>query len=461
MCAATSALSDLGADGREDAPVCLVVIAAATTLVLVVFTTIITTVGATAASFHASVGGQTWALGGMSLGLAAALLSAGGLADIVGHRRVFIGASLALAAASALAGGAPSMLVFVVARVLEGIAGAGVLSAGLGAIGTAFPHGRARTHATGIWSAALGGGIALGPVLAAVLATAGSWRTASAFTAIASLATAAAGRRLPTAGRSAPRRRLDHPGALALFAGMGCLTAAVTSGRTSFTSTTTIGLLAASAAALTGFAYIEHRGAHPLLALGLLRQRPFIVSIAGAATTGLSTIALLSYLPTLLQRGLEQTALAAGAILAIWSLTSTLVASQVSRLPERLDADLRLVVGLLFSAAGSGALALLQTGSPWWTLAPGLALAGIGSGIANAALARVAVESVPDGQAALGSGANNTARYLGSALGIAIATATGTRHADLITGWKHAALIATALNLVGAAVTVLPRSRNR
>lgn len=75
------------------------------------------------------------------------------------------------------------------------------------------------------------------------------------------------------------------------------------------------------------------------------------------------------------------------------------------------------------------------------------------------------MESVPDGQAALGIGANNTARYLGSALGIAIlvaiATAPGTSHADLITGWKHAALIATALNLVGAAVTLLARFRNR
>lgn len=395
MSTASPALSDLSTDRSDDAPVSLAVIAAATTLVLVVFTTIITTVGATAASFHASVDGQTWALGGMSLGLAAALLSAGGLADIVGHRHVFIAASLALAAASALAAAAPTMLVFVVARVLEGVAGAGVLSAGLGAIGTAFPDGRARTHATGIWSAALGAGIALGPVLAAVLAAAGSWRTASAFTAIVSLATAAVGRRLPTAGRSAQRRRLDPAGALALFAGMGCLTAAITSGRTSFTSNTTIGLLVVGAVALIGFAFIEHRGAHPLLTLGLLRHRPFIVSIAGAATTGLSTIALLSYLPTLLQHGLEQTALAAGTILAIWSLTSTLISSQVSRLPERLDANLRLAAGLLFSAAGSGALALLQTGSHWWTLAPGLALAGIGSGIANAALAHVAVQSVP------------------------------------------------------------------
>jgi len=39
-------------------------------------------------------------------------------------------------------------------------------------------------------------------------------------------------------------------------------------------------------------------------------------------------------------------------------------------------------------------------------------VAGIGSGVANAALGGLAVESVPPDRAGMGSGANNTARYL-------------------------------------------------
>ena len=49
-----------------------------------------------------------------------------------------------------------------------GIAGAGVIAASLAAIGHAFPGGPARTRATGIWGAAVGGGIALGPVAGVV-----------------------------------------------------------------------------------------------------------------------------------------------------------------------------------------------------------------------------------------------------------------------------------------------------
>ena len=51
---------------------------------------------------------------------------------------------------------------------------------------------------------------------------------------------------------------------------------------------------------------------------------------------------------------------------------------------------------------------------------PGLLVAGVGSGVLNAALGRESVASVPAGQGGLGSGANNTARYLGSALGVTV-----------------------------------------
>src|SRR6266542_337014 len=120
----------------------LAVVGVATLLAAVVFTTVITTVGETAGSFAAATDWQTWALGGMSLGLAGTLLSAGAIADVLGHRRVFVLSSLSLAASSALAALAPSMLAFVVARVLQGAGAAGIVAAGLGLIGHVFPQGR-------------------------------------------------------------------------------------------------------------------------------------------------------------------------------------------------------------------------------------------------------------------------------------------------------------------------------
>jgi hypothetical protein len=83
---------------------------------------------------------------------------------------------------------------------------------------------------------------------------------------------------------------------------------------------------------------------------------------------------------------------------------------------------------------------------------PGLLVAGVGSGIANAALGRIAVESVSHDRVGMGSGANNTARYLGGAAGVAlvvtIASSAGTN--GLIDGWNIAALVSAGLCALGA-----------
>src|SRR5580658_904463 len=147
----------------------LAVAAFGTLLVLADFSAVVTTVGETSRSLGAGVSGETWALSGMLLGLATALLTVGALADDLGRRRVLVCSAAALAVASALAALAGDTTVFVAARVLQGIAGAGVIVASLAAIGHAFPAGAARTHATGVWGAALGAGIAIGPLAGAAL----------------------------------------------------------------------------------------------------------------------------------------------------------------------------------------------------------------------------------------------------------------------------------------------------
>jgi MFS family permease len=150
----------------------------ATLLVLIDFTTVVPTIQDTAATFGASVVWRTWALSAMSLGLAAALLTAGAMADQLGRRRTLRAGLVALAVSTAVAAAAPSIAIFVAARIAQGVAGAAVLTAALAMIGHAHPAGRARVRATGIWGATLGGGIAAGPLLSSVLARSGDWRAA-------------------------------------------------------------------------------------------------------------------------------------------------------------------------------------------------------------------------------------------------------------------------------------------
>jgi dipeptide/tripeptide permease len=163
-----------------------------------------------------------------------------------------------------------------------------------------------------------------------------------------------------------------------------------------------------------------------------------------------------------MQAGLHLGILASAVVLATWSGTSTLLAMAGRTLIPRLGAPLLLAAGLLLAAVGELALTGLRTGSGWQRLLPGLLVAGVGSGLANSSLGRLAVDSVPRDRAGMGSGANNTARYLGGAAGVALVVAVVTAgggqgaHA-VVRGWDAAAVVCAVLCAVGAAIALLCR----
>lgn len=155
----------------------LVVAASATLLVLAIFSAVVPDVHDSIQALHGGVSGQTWVLSAMSMGMAAALLTAGALADDLGRRRVLVWSTVLLATGGVIGAIAPTVGVLVAARLFQGAAGAGVVASSLGLIGHAFPTGGPRTLATSVWGAAVGGGIALGPVLGAALTTSLGWRS--------------------------------------------------------------------------------------------------------------------------------------------------------------------------------------------------------------------------------------------------------------------------------------------
>src|SRR5687767_6813237 len=100
------------------------VAALGTLLTLFAFTAPLATLNSTAASLGADLAGRIWILSSMSIGLGAALLATGTIADDTGRRRSFVAGAAVLAVASVVAALAPNVLVFVLARLLQGVGGA-------------------------------------------------------------------------------------------------------------------------------------------------------------------------------------------------------------------------------------------------------------------------------------------------------------------------------------------------
>ncbi|GAA4603070.1 MFS transporter [Actinoallomurus liliacearum] len=433
----------------------LAVVSAATMLALMNYNATFSTLAAMARDLNAGTAGQTWILGGIALGTAVLLLAVGGLADDHGRKRVFVAGAGTLAASSVVCAVAPTTTAFVVGRLLQGGATAALLAAGLGLIGHAFPAGPERARATGMWGAMLGLGIALGPEASAGLAEVAGWRAWYVAAAVASVALAAAAGAALRESRAEARRRADAAGVLTLGLGVAALLGAITLGRGGWARAEVLALLAAAVALLAAFVVVESRTREPLLDLRLLRRADFAVATGGAFVTGVAVIGLMSYLPTVVGRVLGAPPLLAGAVLTLWSGVAFVVSLQVRRLAA--EGRHLIAAGLVLCALGDLALIGLSADWGWWRLVPGLVVSGAGSGLLNAALARMAVESVPPSRTAMGSGANNTARYIGASIGVAVVVAMATSGPSPTRGADVALAVCAAIALAGALAALAVR----
>src|SRR5215470_18949377 len=116
-----------------------------------------------------------WVVDAYALTLAATMLNAGSLGDLLGRKKVFLTAIALFTAASALCGAAQSPLWLILARAAQGIGGAGMFAVSLAIISQEF-HGHERGTAFGIWGATIGLAVAIGPLVGGVLTEWAGWR---------------------------------------------------------------------------------------------------------------------------------------------------------------------------------------------------------------------------------------------------------------------------------------------
>ncbi|MET7284341.1 MFS transporter [Streptomyces sp. NPDC005573] len=440
--------------GSPHARATLALTSAATAVALMTYTAPMVTLPDTAAALHTPLSAQAWLLNGTPLGLAALLLVAGSLADDYGRRRVFLAGTLALGLTTALGGLAGSTWLFTLARIAQGAASAAILASSLGLLVAAFPSPRGRLHATGVWGAFVSGGIAAGPLIAGALP---SWRIAYGTLGAAALLVAALGVRPLTESKAPRGGRPDIPGALTFGAALVALVAALTLGRDGWLRTPVALLLVATVALGALFTLVERRTRTPMIDLSLLRRPRFLASSAGGLFTGLTVIGLFSYLPALLQQTLRLSPMNTAWLLLLWSGLSFTVALQAKRLAGRITPGRQLAMGFLLHAAGALTMLGATASGSWVRLLPGLLIGGVGSGLLNAALPLLSVESVPPARAAMGSGAQQTFRYIGSCAGVALTIALVTSSGgDLARGANVAMVVSAGLAVVGAVcVTVL------
>lgn len=438
----------------------LVAITLGNFLLLVDVTIVNTALPRIADGLGASFASLQWVMDIYALALAALLMVAGSAADLFGRRRLYV-AGLALFALASLACGlAPDAGVLIAARAVQGVGAAAMFATNTPLLMAAY-QGRDRGVAFGVWGGTSGAAAAIGPVLGGLLTEYVDWRaiflvnlplTAVAvwitlrrvhesyggtpsYHVLTSYGGIASYRGIPRprtdSVREAPLARIDWPGAASFTVCAAALTyGLIRGGERGWTETGTLLSLAGAALALLAFLVVERRVRRPLLDLGLLRRPSFAALMAAALLLQAAAFPYLTFVGLWVQNVLGLSPVQAGLAVTPMALMSLLVGALGGRQLQRMAPQLPVGIGLLF--VGVGALmqcALLDDGSGWATLIPGLAVSGLGIGMAMPVLVSAALGAAPPQRAGMASGAVNTFRQLGYALGIAL---LGTVFADAL-----------------------------
>jgi len=439
----------------------------ATALTMVMFTMPMSTLVDLAHTLNANVTERTWMLAAASVGLGAGLLVSGALADRLGRRTVFVTGAAGQALFLLVGASWPSPILFTAARVGQGLGAAALIATSLGLIAQVTPpSGHRRTRATGIWGAGLGCGILIGPLLTALLGTANDWRVPYLIVGVLSLVLIAFSRVLPAnaARHAAFHGRIDYLAAACLVAGPSLLLAGLTLGRSGWAQPAVLVLLVAGVVVLAVFVIHETRTASPLVDIRLFANPHFVTVTVAAFAAGLGVISVTSYTPILIDQAMHGSALSGAVPLVVWAGVSVVIAVVARHLRRWITADVQLSIGLVVIGAGMAALGPLHEGDTLVRLVPGFAIAGLGTGLLNAALGGQAVATVPAHHASMGSGTNNTARYLGSGLGVAVVTSTvdPTSASALLHSWEVPVLLGSAVSvLIGIAIPIYLRAATR
>lgn len=383
--------------------------------------------------------GQAYITSGYLAVLSALLILSGALADIYGRRRIFaIGLAL-FGITSALCGLAPTMELLIIFRLAQGAAGALLIPGSLSIITASF-EGAERGRAFGVWASVTSALTTVAPLLGGVLVDDFSWRIAFLLNVpLVLLGLYAVIRHVPESKDEGRTGGLDWLGSGVIALAVGGISFGLVRGQErEWNDSLAFAALGLGLISAVIFPFLMVRRKDPLIPLSLFKSRNFtVINISTFLIYGALYVTF-TFQGLFLQGTIGYTALAAGAIGVPAGILLSVLSTRVGSLAGRIGPRPFLIVGPILMAIGlAWQLRIPSTSQPWiWDMGnsgtlipptdffidvlPTLLLFAIGISLVVAPLTTALMNSIPVGNAGLGSAINNAVSRVGQPLVTAI-----------------------------------------
>jgi EmrB/QacA subfamily drug resistance transporter len=418
-----------------------------------------------------------WVFNAYVIVFGALLLLGGRLSDIVGQKRIFIIGFLTLTIASVIAGLAPSGIVLIIARALQGIGAALIAPSALSMVVSLFGNNRLEMNkAMGIWGASAPAGGTAGVFLGGIVTAWIDWSWVFLINVPVGLAVVALTPKLLPKGVK-QKGNIDYTGALSITGALVLLVyAIVTANDIGWMSVQTISLLSIAGLMFALFLTIQRRKKEPLIPLDIFRIPNLLASNIAMALLGASWIPMWFFLNLYLQQVLNYGPFESGlALLPMTVVIMVLMISTTPRLMSRFGIKRNLVIGLGLLAAGIAMFTLTPSNSSEKNTAytfmlyvlPASLIAALGMSLAYIPVLTAAISNAHKEQTGLASGLVNTSYQIGSALGLAIIVAVASNQTETLDniglpsiealngGFHSAFIVGAIISIIAIAVVVI------
>jgi EmrB/QacA subfamily drug resistance transporter len=369
----------------------------------------------------ASQSALEWAINSYTLVFAGLLFTFGIVGDRVGRKRVLMAGLILFGLGSLLSAYSHSPSQLIAARAVMGLGGAAVMPQTLSIIANVFEPAQ-RARAIGIWTSAVGIGVAIGPVLGGLLLTHFWWGSVFLINVPVTIAGTVAALILVPESRNPAPGKIDYVGVLGSVVGLVLLVYGIVQGGDGepWGSLGVLGPTLGGLVVLGLFAWYESRIEHPSLDVRLFSHRALSASVGSIALLFFGMGGVYFFTSFYLQNVRGYSPLATGLLAVPFAIAQFVTSPRSAGLVARFGARGVTVAGMVLNAVAIGGWAFLSDRSPVWIIALLFFVQGAGLGIAVPAATSSVMEELPRERAGAGSALTNVARQVAVALSVAV-----------------------------------------